>query len=402
MNPSKRKPFALLAFAVALACLATVGFGSVAATGASKAGGGLGIPRIPAISDVICLTGCTKIREVSPGGSIQITGTDMDSVAWVAFRTDGRNVRARPDRVTGTRVEVTVPDAAVTGRIRVISTSNSPSAVSRQLLTIGARTLTRTGRLIVTDAVTAPTTAFQYGLRPPTLRFVVNGAARLVNLRIDIVNAGGDVVRSRFMNNVRTGAVQRIAWGGVINGGRQAPNGAYRFVIRANDGTAATISNQLRRKIRKASAASAFHFRMYRFVFPVRGPHTYGDGIGAPRGGHTHQGVDVMARCGTPMVAARAGTVYYNSYDAGGAGNYLVINTKGNRGHSHVYMHMPRRSPLKVGTEVKTGQRIGAVGTTGSSTACHLHFEIWTGPGWYQGGTFLNPMPHLRAWDRYS
>jgi murein DD-endopeptidase MepM/ murein hydrolase activator NlpD len=65
-------------------------------------------------------------------------------------------------------------------------------------------------------------------------------------------------------------------------------------------------------------------------------------------------------------------------------------------------MHMPVRSPLKVGTQVKTGQRIGSVGTTGRSSACHLHFEIWSAPGWYQGGTFTNPTPLLRNWDRYS
>jgi murein DD-endopeptidase MepM/ murein hydrolase activator NlpD len=134
-------------------------------------------------------------------------------------------------------------------------------------------------------------------------------------------------------------------------------------------------------------------------MFPVRGPHSYGDGIGA---GRNHQGQDVMARCGTPLLAARGGVVYYNSYQAGGAGNYLVINISGAGGRSHVYMHLASRSPLKVGTRVKTGQRIGVVGTTGRSTACHLHFEQWSGPGWYQGGTFLSPSSALRFWDRYS
>ena len=98
---------------------------------------------------------------------------------------------------------------------------------------------------------------------------------------------------------------------------------------------------------------------------------------------------------------ARAGTVYYNDYQAGGAGNYLVIDIKGS-GKSHVYMHMSEPSPLKVGTKVKTGQRVGTLGTTGRSSACHLHFEVWSAPGWYQGGSPIDPTTPLKRWDKYS
>ncbi|MFM8889412.1 MAG: M23 family metallopeptidase, partial [Solirubrobacterales bacterium] len=93
---------------------------------------------------------------------------------------------------------------------------------------------------------------------------------------------------------------------------------------------------------------------------------------------------------------------YWNDYQASGAGNYLVINLAGTGGQSHVYMHLSEPSPLKKGSFVRTGQRIGTVGTTGRSTACHLHFEHWSAPGWYQGGTFLDPTSQLKAWDRYS
>ena len=110
----------------------------------------------------------------------------------------------------------------------------------------------------------------------------------------------------------------------------------------------------------------------------------------------------MLAKCGTPLVAARGGVVYYNAYQAGGAGNYLVINISGTGGKSQVYMHMAQPSRFKVGSRVKTGQKIGVVGSTGRSTACHLHFEQWSSPGWYQGGTFLSPTDPLKRWDRYS
>jgi murein DD-endopeptidase MepM/ murein hydrolase activator NlpD len=51
---------------------------------------------------------------------------------------------------------------------------------------------------------------------------------------------------------------------------------------------------------------------------------------------------------------------------------------------------------------VRTGQRIGEVGETGNASGCHLHFEIWSAPGWYEGGNFLNPTKKLKRWDKWS
>ncbi|MCB0856910.1 MAG: peptidoglycan DD-metalloendopeptidase family protein [Solirubrobacterales bacterium] len=407
MKPRRSKNFSLAAFAAVLACLVPAVAFSTNASGAVTSGGGLVIPGIPKISDVICLTGCSKIREVSVGGSVQVTGTEMKSVSYVAFRSKNRNIRVEPDVVTDSRVEATVPKGAISGRVRVVSSTGSISDPSRQLITVSQQEFVRTGKLTIVDASTTPKTAFQYGVRRPVLSYIVNGSTPRVDLRVDVVNSKGDVIRSRFLNDVPTGTSQKVGWSGLVSRGRTAPNGAYRFVVRGNDGTAASLSPRLKRERRKARASRArtgkpadpFTFRMFAYMFPLRGPHSYGDGIGAGRG---HQGADVLARCGQPLVAARAGTVYYNDYQAGGAGNYLVINLKGAGGRSHVYMHLPVRSPLKVGSTVRTGQRIGSVGTTGRSTACHLHFEVWSGPGWYQGGTFLDPMPMLKAWDRYS
>ena len=62
----------------------------------------------------------------------------------------------------------------------------------------------------------------------------------------------------------------------------------------------------------------------------------------------------------------------------------------------------PNRRRLKTGEPVRTGQPIGIVGDTGDATACHLHFELWGAPGWYEGGSPVDPLPFLKKWDAYS
>lgn len=140
--------------------------------------------------------------------------------------------------------------------------------------------------------------------------------------------------------------------------------------------------------------------RYRRHVFPVRGPHDYGgegSRFGAPRSGHRHQGQDVAAAEGTRLVAVHEGRVATRAYQAGGAGNYVVIH--GKDGSDSVYMHLQKPARVKPGERVMAGQRIGRVGTTGSSTGPHLHFELWT-RHWYAGGSPYDPLSKLRLWDR--
>jgi murein DD-endopeptidase MepM/ murein hydrolase activator NlpD len=139
------------------------------------------------------------------------------------------------------------------------------------------------------------------------------------------------------------------------------------------------------------------------YRFPIRGPHNYGDvnaRFGAGRSGHSHQGQDVFAACGTPMVAPHGGVVKYRGYQ-GSAGNYLVIDGTGVK-EDYVLMHLLAPAKVASGQQVTAGQFVGKVGETGNASGCHLHFEIWKGKGWYSGGRPIDPYPTLQYWDSFS
>jgi len=187
-----------------------------------------------------------------------------------------------------------------------------------------------------------------------------------------------------------------VVWDGNLTGVPAAP-GRYAFRLTATGrGGAVARSAQLGDLTRDA-------FDLFDHQFPLRGRHDYGGSgarFGAGRAGRSHQGQDVMARCGTPMLAARGGRVKFKGFHRA-AGNYIVIDGDGT-GDDYAYMHLAEPSPFAAGDRLYTGQRIGAVGQTGDARGCHLHFEMWTAPGWYDGGHPLDPLPALQAWDSYS
>jgi murein DD-endopeptidase MepM/ murein hydrolase activator NlpD len=130
--------------------------------------------------------------------------------------------------------------------------------------------------------------------------------------------------------------------------------------------------------------------------FPVDGPWEWGgpDTAFGDRGG-SHDGIDVMSPCGTPVVAPAGGRVVFTE-NAGAAGNYLVLRVDGS-GEHQVFMHLQRPARAGKGEAIAAGERIGAVGRTGNASACHLHFEIWRPPGW-QRGRARDPRPDLERW----
>ncbi len=133
-------------------------------------------------------------------------------------------------------------------------------------------------------------------------------------------------------------------------------------------------------------------------AFPIKGEHDYGtaeNAFGDARAGHMHAGHDVFADEGTPLLAARAGEVVEAGND-GGRGNFVVIYDKA-ADQSYVYMHMVAPASVETGDSVKPGQRVGAVGCTGSCSGAHLHFELRDGKG--SAGEASDPLPLLRRWE---
>jgi murein DD-endopeptidase MepM/ murein hydrolase activator NlpD len=201
--------------------------------------------------------------------------------------------------------------------------------------------------------------------------------------------------------------LEAVSWDGTAGGAVQR-EGRYRFrVSTAGDGARAAASGG------GGGAASGGGregdgegdggggaFVLLRHAFPVQGPHGFGGAAARFGGARGHQGQDVFAACGTPLVAARGGVVKHEAFEAA-AGNYVVIDGE-RTSTDYAYMHLREPALVEEGDRVRTGQLLGAVGDTGHADGCHLHLELWSKPGWYSGGAPLDPLPSLLAWDRRS
>jgi murein DD-endopeptidase MepM/ murein hydrolase activator NlpD len=130
-------------------------------------------------------------------------------------------------------------------------------------------------------------------------------------------------------------------------------------------------------------------------AFPVRAPVTYGQGeahYGADRGGRMHEGQDLFAPAGTPLVAVRDVQVL-EAGDGGGRGNYVALFSPAAR-ETYVYMHMLEPAAVKPGQHIRAGSRVGKLGCTGSCWGDHLHFEVRGGRGSQAPPRDPNPLLH--------
>ncbi len=332
----------------------------------------------PRIRDVRCIASCTG-GQPRGGSLLLVSGNDLGDVYAAIFpggRQGIRDLHGRAGQASTSTVRVRVPWEATSGRF-VLGTR---------------RGLVSTGRPIQIAPV------------PVVSRWrCVSGCAPGRKIR------GGSLLQVR---GVRLASIRNA----VLQGGKgraddvSARVSGQRFdSFRLRVPAKAVSGNLVAREVRRRSpprrlvvqaAAPAPAPPAGSGIFPVRGAHDFGGAgarFGAARSGHTHQGQDVLAACGTPLVAAAAGTVRTAKFQSA-AGNYVVIDGAA-PDQDYVYMHLQAPTPLKVGQAVAAGAPIGNVGDTGDAQGCHLHFELWSAPGWYVGGQPFDPLPQLQAWD---
>ena len=372
--PSPRT-ISLAAFATLAALLSWVA--------AASGDGGIGTPDPPKVKDVVCSVRCLDVRTVTETGKVEVTGKALGDITEVKFpATDGR-IEVEPSSVKSGAVTAKVPTGATSGKVVVVSRYGTKAKAPEELKVKPEDAIRSVQGFAVKRVDAAPKTAYYDGRKDIELDYLFE-ADSPADIRIDIVSKdSGKTVDSMIEKNREPFSNQSVTWDGLGSKGKPPRNGKYKFRVSALGGASGT--------------SDATGFAYYDHIFPLRGKHTYGDGLGAGRG---HHGQDVFATCGTKFVAARGGNVQTNAYQSA-AGYYVVIDGK-KTGEDYVYMHMERKGRPKEGSRVKTGEMIGRESDTGDAQGCHLHFELWSAPGWYEGGHVLNPTRPLKKWDKWS
>jgi murein DD-endopeptidase MepM/ murein hydrolase activator NlpD len=251
------------------------------------------------------------------------------------------------------------------------------------------------GRPVLRSFSVETSRLYLYG-RPARVTFRIDDESELVSVALYLTRPGSSAaVRAIDLGSRSTGVTHVYRLTG--REGAPLPEGPYRARLFARDPDGKKL-------LASPRASSLDELSFHRHRFPLRGSFSYGDKearFGAKRNGHIHQGQDLLAPEGTPIVAPRGGRITKVDFQEGGAGYYVVLDGAG-EGDNYVFMHLVEGSiRVREGQRVRTGKRLGDVGTTGASSAPHLHFEIWRGP-WYGGGEPIDPLPSLRRWDSWS
>jgi murein DD-endopeptidase MepM/ murein hydrolase activator NlpD len=365
-----------LAAGLGTACLAIA---PAAPAGAS--GGGINVGPSPAVRDVTCAKRCLDVRTVAERGRITLTGSNLGDVVEVRFPGRHGNLAVKPASVSGKSVSAEVPKGAKSGKPSVVDDYGARDASPVKLEVEPEDSVTEVDGFKVTRAEATPKNTYFDGRHESSVSYLFK-AKGPADIRVDVISArGGEVIDSIVKRHQKPFANHSAAWDGHMHGGRIAPDGDYRFRVSQLSG----------------GHGAAAGFSLHGHIFPLRGKHEYGDGLGGGRG---HQGQDVFAKCGTKIVAARGGRVQTADYQSA-AGYYVVIDGV-KTGNDYMYAHMEKRGRPADGSRVHTGEVIGYESDTGDASGCHLHFELWSAPGWYEGGHVLNPTKALKKWDKYS
>jgi murein DD-endopeptidase MepM/ murein hydrolase activator NlpD len=174
-------------------------------------------------------------------------------------------------------------------------------------------------------------------------------------------------------------------------GTKEAQVAEYKKMIAEQDAEIAAIEAALRRQQAALAEANRRVYGGGQFVWPAPKYTRISDDFGMrihPTLGvqMMHNGVDMAAPSGSPILAAADGQVIAASYSSS-MGNYAMIDHGSDL--ISIYMHASAIN-VSVGQEVSAGDRIGSVGSTGRSTGPHLHFGV------RKDGAYVNPWNYLK------
>jgi murein DD-endopeptidase MepM/ murein hydrolase activator NlpD len=349
-----------------------------APTAIAQETGGVSAPDRAAVSAVRCSGGTWSCGAGEP---MVVRGAALAGVTKVVFlgragRVDDRAVTRVAHDGDGA-LTVQVPVGARTGPLRLV-TPGVGTAKTRRAVRVGPVRRSAPVQAPERD-VTAGEPLVAGSRSALRLTYDVSAPAKVEAANVDTAS----VVRTF---DVAAGAGS-VAWDGTSADGMPVAPGRYVLRLAAGAPTAQAAQATQPTEVQDA-------------IFPIAGKHDLGQTDTNDFGGaRNHGGQDMFAKCGTPLVAVRPAVVQFAATQDR-AGNYVVLQDAS--GQSYAYMHMRDPSLVAKGTKVRAGQRVGYVGETGRASGCHLHFELWTAPGWYEGGKAIDPLPELRRWDAFS
>ncbi len=332
------------------------------------------------------LSDCRAVVSVAPGDSLSrllsaqgISARDIDAIAVVLKKEAGiSTLRADNDKIEFRRSSDDAPVSQIIlipgpwRQVEVTDTGNGSWQCRNIDIERDTRVVYRAGEILDGDSF------YLAGNRAGIPAGILADVYDLLAFEMDFerdVRAGQKfsvVYEENYQNGTKVdnGRVLAVSFQAL-----RGPVKMYRF--RRGDGTTGyydedgngAIKSLKRTPINNARVTSSFNLRR---KHPV---------LGYTR---AHKGVDFRASTGTPIPAAGAGRVVARSYNKG-HGNYVKIRHNGS--YETLYAHMSRFAKgVVVGTNVRQGQTIGYVGSTGMSTGPHLHYEI------IKNGKHVNPM----------
>jgi murein DD-endopeptidase MepM/ murein hydrolase activator NlpD len=135
-----------------------------------------------------------------------------------------------------------------------------------------------------------------------------------------------------------------------------------------------------------ASLVSAHWPVAYRYAWISQGYHA------------THRAIDIAAPCGVPVLSYSTGRTVFAGWRNNGGGwqvwTYNGRRLSDGRPVYSTYNHMSRVESWR-GEVLSINEQIGRIGSTGHSTGCHLHFDMWLGYPWAAGSVRIDPRGHI-------